>query len=1026
MKRSGVQAGRWRSVARWGGTLAAVAASLGVIAWLRAETDETRLAKLRAKEHQLHEEAFLGAVARGNMMAYWTMDEADCLVRSEKEPLPCLTPGTVLVPGVHGQARRFDGDEDSGILSTWNCRHLGGTFSMTMWAKVKDYPVNQDLFATAETLLRGLRVAGSNLCLDVSSDDGVVQVVEAPFARGNRFAHLAATVDGEEGRARLFVDGQCVADEALLHPPGNQLWPLLLGRATINRPRDAFHGTLDEVALWRRALSADEIQRLAQSRNSTGELYGDKHQWRKWRKLARKLSLLEHIGRVVHPGDGWRFWLGRDVTGRELREVRLTTSSGTERGLARAHVRSLASGHLVNGKNSTGRGFVGSEGHVRECLATLSGDVAHYADGRAGYELEAVPPGGATNVFGTWTEADGPRRIAIMPPERCGWLWPLFEHAVLEEAGLDACAGNQGTACEPVRFALNGLPMGVFYRMDISRSGVRAIDAVDPFDYGKIHDRGQMRTILANRHQPTGPSETARKLMRNYFDENRRARLLHRLEAAAETFVQDGRSTLPRSQRKAETDKELAAIRALDYGSGHAQDFFFDERFVLGKNRSAMRITEDLACPAYAAALCGATKVTFRSLSPAELDANGHILRFPETQPKPVEMVAEFRFADGGTTNVPLRFRLMPKQKRLPALFLYADVPLNRLCRTDAGAELVDFPALCPDGQAVLMGATASSGGGVKYRGNSSFLGPRKPINIRLDRPHGLFGKTLTCSLLGIDTATDWLRVNNTLAFESFRLCPRPDGFSNAAPQVVTCELYGNGMFHGVWEFAERIDRDMLQVGEPLVYRHRVAKPRDPLLVAVRPNPCDGDFMGPALDLLRLFEDETLEDQAWLAEVERRFDLVNLVDYQLLNSVFRNANGSPFDFVFSEYLVGGTGDGRFRYVPWDFDICWRPFHPPVLQTRGNRILERRATQQIRALRRKRWQELRHHVFNEQRLRDRFEELCAEREGWLVDDLEELGEEDPAPTLAWKKQRWLDELHEQLVNMDAQIEAEAPE
>lgn len=79
-----------------------------------------------------------------------------------------------------------------------------------------------------------------------------------------KWTHLAGTYDG--ARMRLYVDGVLVQEQATAVTFPADTTPLLLG-ANGNGPgmgvTERFPGRIDELMLWNRALSADEIARVA-------------------------------------------------------------------------------------------------------------------------------------------------------------------------------------------------------------------------------------------------------------------------------------------------------------------------------------------------------------------------------------------------------------------------------------------------------------------------------------------------------------------------------------------------------------------------------------------------------------------------------------------------------------------------------------------------------------------------------------------------------------------------------------------
>jgi len=106
------------------------------------------------------------------------------------------------------------------------------------------------------------------------SDNTIASTI-IPDLYTNGWHHVAGVWDAKTTEAKLYVDGALVASaiNALypltkLHPPENRVLPVQIGGCnalyddTLNRR--AFKGQIDEVRLWRRALSQNEVacQRL--------------------------------------------------------------------------------------------------------------------------------------------------------------------------------------------------------------------------------------------------------------------------------------------------------------------------------------------------------------------------------------------------------------------------------------------------------------------------------------------------------------------------------------------------------------------------------------------------------------------------------------------------------------------------------------------------------------------------------------------------------------------------------------------
>ena len=78
-----------------------------------------------------------------------------------------------------------------------------------------------------------------------------------------RWSHLAATFDGKQ--ITLYVDGKEAATDAFQGEIEPSSYPLVIGRGPYDRAR-IFTGDIDEVAVYDRALSAEEITDLARAK----------------------------------------------------------------------------------------------------------------------------------------------------------------------------------------------------------------------------------------------------------------------------------------------------------------------------------------------------------------------------------------------------------------------------------------------------------------------------------------------------------------------------------------------------------------------------------------------------------------------------------------------------------------------------------------------------------------------------------------------------------------------------------------
>ena len=93
------------------------------------------------------------------------------------------------------------------------------------------------------------------------------QIARYPFAAYGRFVHLAGVVDGPGGEARLYENGRLQAriPIATVDLPKQNME---FGKTRWYSATAPLSAWIDEAAAWTRALSPDEIRRLAQARVS--------------------------------------------------------------------------------------------------------------------------------------------------------------------------------------------------------------------------------------------------------------------------------------------------------------------------------------------------------------------------------------------------------------------------------------------------------------------------------------------------------------------------------------------------------------------------------------------------------------------------------------------------------------------------------------------------------------------------------------------------------------------------------------
>ncbi|WP_169307115.1 LamG-like jellyroll fold domain-containing protein [Ferrimonas sediminicola] len=197
---------------------------------------------------------------RAGLVGYWPMDEGggSQLLDASGSGLVGSISGALWAPGWAGSGLYFDGIDD--LVSISHQPQLafasGASFSLSAWVNLDG---DQGGWAGVVTKSRddspwyGLWVASYDRWIF-----GGPTNLKGPLAEGG-WQQLTLIQDGAAGSRSLYLNGTLVANGVAQHADG--AGDLVLGG--VQGVSEFFRGTLDEVRLYNRALSADEIQALA-------------------------------------------------------------------------------------------------------------------------------------------------------------------------------------------------------------------------------------------------------------------------------------------------------------------------------------------------------------------------------------------------------------------------------------------------------------------------------------------------------------------------------------------------------------------------------------------------------------------------------------------------------------------------------------------------------------------------------------------------------------------------------------------
>ena len=771
-----------------------------------------------------------------------------------------------VVPGRIGEARRFDAGMERSIGTDVRWSRFaarGGTISL--WLDLSDADRDQFIvWDRATGVESGLRLKPDRTLEAVFTDGTGVHAIAAPLPPPGRFAPVAFVFSNE--RAALWIDGREVAAATVsggLRLPSH---PISFGPA----PGNPLVGALDEISVWLRPLSAPETAALASSARTVA---GRLEPWRARRAAAvRALSAgfrtAERVLDRLVPSFGSPAMLRTDVP-----EFDLALSKKDERHFLLAHEASLRAGRRTRKAARSRAVFVDWAG--ADVPAFLSLDDAYGPASperpdpvaRPSYLLRGEP-----GDFGS-----GVGLARLVPPERFGSIHPDAPRPLPLEPGCF------------VRLVVDG--------------DFRGIYVLEPFDApgGGWRVSGDRRDLRSDHLLRDSLPAAAGPAGGGLLPETEARRRWNETLSLLRSDVR-----FPWSGAEARWRERLHAERRVGLGFGTPRLAAID---LMGNNPSPFYVTNDIDLAA------AGPGVSWRSSDPATLDADGTVrrVRCDGDLPRTVDLTGSF--PDG--TERAFRFRVMPEKPRLPALFLYVADPVWKHRRTDFASARIPAGGGSPE----ILTGTASTGGGIRHRGNTSYVrGSRRSLSLEFDSAVSWTGAPGPVShLLLLSGYADGTLLRNALSFDAFAAM-RPDAPRGSIP-VSWTEVFVNGEYTGVWETAPRL-KDVVSGWAAPLYKVRTpeglwTRVSAGMLDRSDDIPAGADAYAPFLELAEFVVRTT--DEEFAARAGEVFDLDNLADMYLLLNFSGNMDGR----VTNQYIARRRSDGRWLVLPWDYDKTFR-------------------------------------------------------------------------------------------------------
>jgi len=207
-----------------------------------------------------------------SMVSYWKFDEGSGTIASDSVGTNDGTNGPVWTSGKVDSALSFDGVDDyADIPDTSELRFTTGTpLTLEAWIKINTLKQNPIIIKPDETS------STEGYQFSVTSDGRLffgiagwglgwnMRVYSTNTVSVNQWTHVAVVYSGS-GIADLYINGQLETPSST-QDTGSAYYsvgttPLLIGSGR----NHYFNGTIDEVAIYNRALSAEEIQQHYQN-----------------------------------------------------------------------------------------------------------------------------------------------------------------------------------------------------------------------------------------------------------------------------------------------------------------------------------------------------------------------------------------------------------------------------------------------------------------------------------------------------------------------------------------------------------------------------------------------------------------------------------------------------------------------------------------------------------------------------------------------------------------------------------------
>ncbi|NIP24127.1 MAG: DUF1080 domain-containing protein [Phycisphaerae bacterium] len=203
------------------------------------------------------------------LIGHWTFDEGKGMIARDSSGRN--NHGTIMgsakwTKGRIGGALDFDGTDDFVSIPNEGDFDITGSITVTAWIRVNSFTRSwQAIVTKGDRAWRLHRANDTNslgwACSDLSRQE-VGDLYGKMAVNDDRWHHVAGVYDGT--KTCLFVDGTLDASEKTTRTISVNDYPVLIGENAQHRGR-FFRGLIDDVRIYDRALSVDELRALVKA-----------------------------------------------------------------------------------------------------------------------------------------------------------------------------------------------------------------------------------------------------------------------------------------------------------------------------------------------------------------------------------------------------------------------------------------------------------------------------------------------------------------------------------------------------------------------------------------------------------------------------------------------------------------------------------------------------------------------------------------------------------------------------------------